>query len=126
MRKILLLIISISALVSCSNNDDDLTILKIRLLNVSPFEFQNIIVNTSNIDVDFKNIKTGEYTEYKAFESAYRYAFTELVIDGKTYTYQPIDYVGETLLENGKYTYQINANTSDEQYGKLSLTLIEE
>ncbi|WP_370477711.1 hypothetical protein [Tamlana flava] len=47
-------------------------------------------------------------------------------IDGEVYTIQPIDFVGETPLEKGKYTYQIDANDSTEQYGKLSLTLIEE
>lgn len=51
-------------------------------------------------------MKAAKKTDYKVFESAYGYAFIELEIGGKTYTIQPIDYVGETPLEDGNYTYQ--------------------
>lgn len=94
--------------------------------NISQYDFQNIIVNTTTGNTYFGDLNSGQKTEYKVFEKAYSYAFVELEIDGKTYTLQPTDYVGETPLENGNYTYQIDANDSQEQYGKLSLTLIEE
>jgi len=127
MKKILILIISISTLLACSNDDDNTTSeLNIRLSNVSQYDFQNIIVNTSTGNTNFENISSQGMTNYRTFELAYRYAFVELEIDGETYTLQPIDYFGETPLEDGNYTYEINANDSLEQYGKLSLTLIEE
>lgn len=126
MRKILILIISISTLFNCSNDDNTASELNIRLSNISDYDFQNIVVNTSTGDTDFENIGPQEMTNYKTFETAYRYAFVELEIDGETYTLQPIDYVGETPLENGNYTYQIDANDSKEQYFKLTLTLIED
>ena len=127
MKKILILIISISTLISCSSDDDNNTSeLNIRLSNVSQFDFQNIVVNTTSGNTSFENISSEQMTNYKTFETAYRYAFVELEIDGETYTLQPIDYVGETPLENGNYTYQIDANDSQEQYGKLTLTLITE
>jgi hypothetical protein len=96
------------------------------LSNVSQFNFQNIVVNTTTGNMNFENISSQQMTNFKTFQTAYRYAFVELEIDGQTFTLQPIDYVGETPLENGNYTYQIDANDSREQYGKLSLTLIEE
>lgn len=118
---------TIASITSCSNDDDNSTSeLNIRLSNVSEYNFQNIIVNTTTGNTDFENISSQEMTSYKTFETAYRYAFVELEIDGETYTLQPIDYTGETPLENGNYTYEINANDSLEQYGKLSLTLIAE
>lgn len=128
MTKTLILIISIATLISCSNDDEKTPELKIRLSNVSLFDFENIKVNTASSDgnVNFGNLKTGIKTDYKVFESAYSYAFIELQIDGKTYTIQPIDYVGETLLEDGNYTYQINANDSQNQYQKLSITLVKD
>jgi len=127
MKKILILIISISTLISCSSDDDNNTSeLNIRLSNVSQYDFQNIVVNTTSGNTSFENISSEQMTNYKTFETAYRYAFVELEIDGETYTLQPIDYVGETPLENGNYTYQIDANDSQEQYGKLTLTLITE
>lgn len=87
---------------------------------MSQFDFQNITVN----NVNFQNVNSGQSTQYKMFETAYRYAFIELEIEGNIYTIQPIDYVGETPLGNGDYTYQINANDSQDQYGKLSLILV--
>ena len=127
MKKILILIISIAALISCSKDDEkNPSGLKIRLSNVSQYDFQNIVVNTTTGDVNFENLNSGQKTEYKVFEKAYRYAFVELEIDGKMYTLQPTDYVGETRLGNGKYTYQIEANDSQDQYGKLSLALIKD
>ncbi len=127
MKKILILIISISTLISCSSDDDNNTSeLNIRLSNVSQYDFQNIVVNTTTGNTNFENISSQQMTNYKTFETAYRYAFVELEIEGETYTLQPIDYVGETPLENGNYTYQIDANDSQEQYEKLTLTLIVE
>ncbi len=130
MKKLLIGIISIATLLSCSNDEDDKNSseLKIRLSNVSQFDFQNIKVNTASSDgnVNFENLKSTKKSDYKEFDSAYRYAFVELEIDGKKYTLQPIDYVGETPLEDGNYTYQINANDSENQQQKLSLVLIKE
>lgn len=125
MKKILFLFITITTLNSCSDDDVNPSELKIRLSNISQFDFQNIVVNTSTGNVNFEDVNAGQISEYKVFETAYSYAFVELEIDGETYTLQPIDYVGETPLKSGNYTYQINTNDSKEQYGKLSLTLIE-
>jgi hypothetical protein len=127
MKKILILIILSVVLFNCKDDDDsNLTGLQIRLSNVSPYKFQNILVNTTTGNVNFEDLNSGQKSAYKEFEKAYRYAFVELEIDGKKYTLQPIDYVGETLLENGKYTYKIDANNSDDQYARLSLTLVED
>ncbi|WP_348799830.1 hypothetical protein [Flavobacterium adhaerens] len=127
MKKFLSFIIFIIT-ISCSNDEENTTSVKIRISNVSPFNFQDIIVNTgsSNGNVNFGNLEAGEKTVYKEFDSAYAYAFIELEIEGKIYTLQPIDYVGETPLEDGNYTYQIKASDSENQYQKLSLTLIRE
>ncbi|MGO4771638.1 hypothetical protein ACEN2I_08235 [Flavobacterium sp. W22_SRS_FK3] len=124
MKKILILVIMVLALFGCSN--DDSSELRIRLSNASKFNFQNITVNTSTGNVNFENLSSGQNTTYKIFAKAYSYAFVELEIDGKTYTLQPIDYVGETLLKKGNYTYEITANDSQERYGKLSLKLIKD
>jgi len=107
--------------IGCSDNSKP-TEVSIRLSNVSAFDFKNIKVNTT----DFEDVNSGEKTAYKTFDKAYRYGFIELDIDGSTYTIQPIDYVGETPLESGAYTYEINASDSEEQYGKLTLVLLED
>ena len=122
MKKNLILIISIVTLISCSKNEDNNpSELKIRLSNISQFDFENIVVNISTANTCFENINSQQKTNYKTFQTAYRYAFVELEIDGLKFTYQPIDYAGETPLENGNYTYQIDVNNSN-----LSLILIKD
>ena len=111
MNKIFYLIIIGLTLLGCSSsetkNSNDL---QIRISNVSEFNYENIKVSTTGEMVDFGNLNSNSQSEYKVFDSAYRYAFVEFQINGETFTLQPIDYVGETLLENGKYAYEINVN----------------
>jgi len=123
MKKILIVFIMAVSLLGCSSEDSNSEV-RIRLSNESKFNFQNITVNTSTGNVNFDNLSPGGNTAYKTFEEAYAYAFIELQIEGKTYTIQPFDYVGETPLKKGNYTYQVTANDSQEQYGKLMMTLI--
>jgi len=126
MKKTMILFITIVTLFSCSKDNVNNEV-KIRLSNVSQYDFKNIVVNTSTGDVNFEDLESGQKSEYKDFDKAYSYAFVELEINGEIYTLQPIDYVGETFLESGNYTYQIDTNdTIDDQYSKLSLTLIED
>ena len=130
MKKIFILFF-IGVLFSCSNDTtSDIIIpqtssVQIRIQNASPnlCKFENIIVNTYNKDVSFENLLTGQKSAFKTFDLAYSYAFVQLQINGKTYTIQPADFVGETPLENGNYTYKITANPSD-PYQKLSMELI--
>jgi len=124
MKKTLILILTIATLISCSNNDDKGNV-NIRLSNSSNFNFENIIVNTSTGNMNYDNLNSGEFSEYKTYELAYRYAFIELLADGETYTLQPIDYVGETPLKNGNYTYEINVNPQS-QFEKITISLLSE
>jgi hypothetical protein len=126
MKKLYFLLISIFIL-SCSQSDDAVEKdILIRVKNVSQFNFTNVIVNTGGGENDYSTINFSENTDYKSFDFAYSYAFIELKIDGNTFTIQPIDYVGETKLDNGKYTYEVNAVDSGSQYSRLSLTLIKD
>lgn len=75
--------------------------------------------------VEFGNLNSNLNSEYKTFDFAYRYAFVEFEIDGETFTLQPIDYVGETPLENGKYSYKINVNPNS-QFERVTLELVTE
>lgn len=111
MNKTLYLVIIALTLFGCSSSEiENSNNLQIRISNVSEFNYDNIKVSTTGEMVDFGNLNSNAQSEYKVFDSAYRYAFVEFQINGKTFTLQPIDYVGETLLENGKYAYEINVN----------------
>ncbi len=126
MKRIFLILISI-LIMSCSQSDDTIEKgLLIRVKNISQFEFNNVLVNTNGGEQNFGSIDVNQYSDYKSFNFAYRYAFIELTIDGSTFTIQPIDYFGETTLANGKYTYEVSANESMNQYSRLTIALIED
>jgi hypothetical protein len=67
----------------------------------------------------------GQFSEYQVFEMAYTYARIELSIDGDRYVIQPIDFIGETLLEGGRYTYELDADLQG-QFDSLTLRFIED
>ena len=111
MNKIFYLVIIGLTLFGCSSNEaENQNDLQIRISNVSEFNYENIKVATTGEIVYFGNLKSNSKSASRVFDSAYRYAFVEFQINGETFTLQPIDYVGETLLENGKYAYAINVN----------------
>lgn len=124
MKEWLLLFVTLALLSACSKeagNED----VKIRLSNVSNVDFENIVLNTSTGDVSFGVLASRSVSDYKSFELAYRYAFIELTANGNTYTLQPIDYVGESPLDKGHYTYVLDLE-GQEQYSSLIATLVED
>ena len=115
--KFTLILLSIFSLFSCSSDDDsntnETTEVNIRLSNTSDFKFENATYN----NVNFGDIEPGEITEYKTFESSYSYGRVIITIEGQEYAKTPIDFVGESLLEAGNYTFHYsfeNNNLTDE------------
>jgi hypothetical protein len=125
---ILTLLFSINA---CSDKDEDLAKqttpgdhVNIRIMNASNFDYSDVYVNTSGHEFNYGTIGAGRSTGYQGFDRAYSYAYIELKIDGMVYRIQPVDFVGEKELEDGNYTYQINAKQEGGEYDRLTLTLI--
>lgn len=83
---------------------------QIRLENTSSFTMANISVSFPDERVEYGDLVPGETGRYRTLSRAYRYAPLEAVIDGKTALGQPIDYVGEEFLANGRYTYRVIVN----------------
>lgn len=121
-----LYIFAFSLLFSCSDDPSESGDLMIRVQNVSNFDYKDVFVNTSGGEHNFGDIDSKETSDYVEFESAYRYAFIELEIEGETFTIQPIDYVGEEQLEPGEYTYQVNALENGDRFTRLTLELKED
>lgn len=112
---------------SCSNhNEVDEISVNIRLANTSSYTFKNITVDTNGGKQTFSEIKSGEVTEYRPFSKAYRYAYIELEVEGRKAQLIPIDYVGETTLPNGKYTYQLNVELINSSSAQIQLNFIED
>ncbi|HHP7240121.1 MAG TPA: hypothetical protein ACFCUD_00525 [Cyclobacteriaceae bacterium] len=121
--------IVLMAFVACSEEEDrvfDPEGTYIRVENISDYNYENVVVNTSGGDNNYGDISSGAVSDYRLFGFAYRYAFVELQIDGDTATILPFDYVGEAQLDPGLYTYRLDAADTVIRFGRLSLLLVED
>lgn len=126
MKKLTILILAIVILCNCTKNDDTNDV-NIRLSNISALNFENIIVNPGSSErVNYGDLDAGMFSGYKNFQKAYSYGFVELIAEGEKYSIIPIDYVGETPLSNGSYTYQLDLVDREGGYTQLTITLIKE
>lgn len=80
---------------------------RIRIANESAFPFERVNVLLPGVEEEYGPIAPGTASEYRAVEYAYRYAYIEVHLASDTLVLQPIDYVGESLLPNGRYTYAL-------------------
>jgi hypothetical protein len=126
MKKIALVLLT-GIFFGCASNSDDFPStpgVKFRVMNVSPYDFTKVSVNDR--DMVIEDLDRGEASSYRYAQYAYGYTFIEVNIDNQTYTLQPTDFVGETPLQDGYYTYFVNANGSQSQYDKLSISVIKD
>jgi hypothetical protein len=124
MKNIIFLLLPVLIFLNaCSKKDPSFDAVLIRIKNSGTFNYENVVVNTGGGENNYGSIPSGQFSEYKEFTSAYRYAYIRLEINGQTALLQPFDYVGETPLENGKYTYVV---TADGTSGSLGLVFKED
>ena len=91
----------------------------IRVENISDYDFDQVMVNTSGGEEGYGTVPSGAVSSYQAYEFAYSFATVELRILGTKFAFTPIDYTGETRLTNGSYTYQVDVDNFTDR----SLTL---
>ena len=78
---------------------------EIRIANRSDRDFASVLVRFPSDDVHYGAVAAGRATEYRQVDQAYRYAYVEVRVGDDRIVLQPIDFVGETLLSPGRYTY---------------------
>jgi len=105
MRKDVALVMLSLSLTGCGSIFDfTVDRVNLRVLNNSDYDFKNVTVNS----VYMGDIKKYHASDYKEFEMAYHYGAVQFEVNDKKFRWQPIDYVGETPLPKGKYTYMIS------------------
>lgn len=113
MKKVILLLMVFSLMtVSCTDRDDDLTSVNIRIKNSSTVVFDEVLV--SDEEHIYENQAPDSFSEYQEFEMAYRYAYIRITSGEETYELQPIDFVGEEELPIGLYTYDLSLTEEGE------------
>lgn len=78
-----------------------------RVENSSLIPFDDVIVAFPEQQVSYGRVNAGARSEYRAVSSAYGYAYVEVRVGDLKSVQQPIDFVGESLLPPGRFTYVI-------------------
>lgn len=94
--------------------------LSIRIYNVSDVDFDGVIANFYNKEIDYGPISSGEFSAYHDVDLAYRYAYLKIIVGRDTLIWQPVDYVGETPLSPSAYSFVVDkreASTMQDQGG---------
>ncbi|MFT4831495.1 MAG: hypothetical protein ACI815_001143 [Psychroserpens sp.] len=91
----------------CTDRDDSITMANIRVKNVSEINFDSVQVGAE--DKIHENVATGAFSTYLEYETAYSYDYIKITSGEEgVFILQPIDFVGETPLTPGFYTYELN------------------
>ncbi|MBU2906139.1 MULTISPECIES: hypothetical protein [Arenibacter] len=106
MKRLALLFLIATVFIGCSDRDDNLEGVNIRIKNESNVTFDTVQVGSD--EMIHENIGPEEYSSYLEYETAYSYAYINIMVGEENFVSQPIDFVGETPLENGFYTYGLS------------------
>lgn len=115
MRKLVFGLVALMVAAGCDSPFGAVDGVELRVYNNTDYRFDNVTVN----GVGFGSVPSGEYSSFEIVEGAYHYGAVGVDINGKHLALWPIDYVGETPLEPGRYTYFLSADT-----GSSSLHLL--
>jgi hypothetical protein len=94
----------------------------IRLWNSSDDDLEGVTVRFEDQVEDYGDVASGQTTEYRPVMVADPYAGIEATVDGKPVLWMPRDYLGETPLDPGYYTYALDTNTRN---STIALALLE-
>ena len=103
-------LLALGALVfaSCPAPTESSDGVNIRVSNESSFAFSDVDVVFPQDSVDYGTVAAHGVSEYHRVTQAYSYALIIVQVGGEELRLQPIDYVGETALSAGRYTYALN------------------
>jgi hypothetical protein len=113
----------IGATAACGNPFGSDGPTRIRLRNASSFELTSVTFAPGSERVEFDRIAPNTTTDYTTVEHAYSYGYFDALVAGVRRTIQPIDFVGESYIGEGKFTYVI---TIDAQTKNPSIQLIKD
>jgi hypothetical protein len=120
MRRALIAILLHVLVASCDNPFAASGDIEIRISNESSVAFDDVDVVFPEDSVDYGLVPAHGRSAYRGVSVAYRYALIIVKVGGQERRLQPIDYVGETELRPGRYTYLLDLTTE----GHLTLDFL--
>ncbi|MDR8393688.1 hypothetical protein NC796_21215 [Aliifodinibius sp. S!AR15-10] len=129
-RHVITSILLITLMAGCDTTSSIESDVLIRIQNNSSYTLNDLKVVFPEDEVAYGDVSGGKKSGYEQVIKAYRYAYIETVVREKKLVLQPIDYVGESLLDHGRYTYELSIheetyNSENYRYS-LSLQLTED
>lgn len=118
MRRLLFPILLLSC-AACSAALSPADAVQIRVANRSSLPFHQVVIGFPAGREEYGAVVPQGRTGYRQVAEAYRYAYVKVQAGGRELVLQPIDYVGETPLEAGRYTYVLGVDAAQE-----NLTLV--
>lgn len=98
-------------LFSCTDRDDDVNTVNIRIKNDTDFNFSEVRVTEK--DTVYENVLAGEFSEYYAFESAPEEMGLTIISDSATFDYTP-RVLAIDSLPIGFYTYELGLDSENQ------------
>jgi hypothetical protein len=110
-----LLIWGLFTICGCKKSSPTYSDTQIRVLNSTTWVFYDCTVdpigtlsnNPSAKAFNYGQVNINTTSDYHPFDEIYKYAWFRLTMNSKTYYIKVFDYVGETPLAKGRYTYKI-------------------
>ena len=90
----------------CDSRAPDAVLLRVE--NASSADFSSVLVRFPGAEARYGAVDAGAASAYREVETAYRYGYVEVEAGSATHRRVPIDYVGETPLEEGRYTFVLD------------------
>ncbi|NNJ88608.1 MAG: hypothetical protein HKP53_04350, partial [Eudoraea sp.] len=100
MKRTIFLFVALGIMIAaCSDRDDDVTAINIRVKNMSSFLFDEVLVGDE--EHIYETLGPDLYSEYQEYETAYRYSYIRITSGEEVFVLQPMDFVGEEVLPIG-------------------------
>jgi hypothetical protein len=82
-----------------------------RFRNATPFTISDVSLSWPGGSMQVAALAPGASSDFGRHDGAYSYGALEVTMNGTVRRLQPIDYVGESPLGSGRYTYVIKTST---------------
>jgi hypothetical protein len=82
-----------------------------RFRNATPFTLTDVSLSWPGGSMQVSSLAPGASSNFEHHDGAYSYGALNVTMNGAVRHLQPIDYVGESPLGAGRYTYVISTST---------------
>lgn len=83
----------------------------VRIRNATPWTMTDVLFGSPGVELRVDRLASGEQSPFVRRDGAYRYGYVRVITDGgRERKIIPIDYMGETALPEGHFTYVLEVS----------------